>query len=253
MEVVSKFLECIIESNSWLLTQCCGCGCASGAGNDAGSGWGLTTEFCDNIRECSGCTYGDGCGNGKNSSDGSYDGTGYGGGYSSGSGSRNGTGSGASDGAGVGIKSYCGRPVYIIDSVPTLIDKVRGNVAKGHTFRDDMTLRPCYIVKHGYVFAHGDTLKDARDALAKKVLECLPLNERIAAFVEAHEYGKHYSNKDYFEWHHKLTGSCLYGRKEWVHNKGIDMSGSMTVLEFIALTKNAYGGYVVKQLEAHYK
>ena len=57
--------------------------------------------------------------------------TGSGSGDGSGSGSGSGSGDGYGDGYGDGIKEINGQRVYMIDGVPTLIDRVRGDYAKG--------------------------------------------------------------------------------------------------------------------------
>ncbi len=57
----------------------------------------------------------------------------------------------------------------MIDDVPTIIKTVHGNVANGYILLDDLTLKPCYIAKHGNIFAHGDTLAEAISDLHKKI------------------------------------------------------------------------------------
>ena len=71
----------------------------------------------------------------------------------------------------------------MIDDQQTIIDCVRGNVAKGGILRSDLTITPCYIVKQDGFFAHGATLRDAMDALRDKLYEDMPEDERIQAFV----------------------------------------------------------------------
>lgn len=111
------------------------------------------------------------------------------------------------------IKFFCGQKVYNVDGIPTLIDKIRGNLAKGKILNNDFTCTSCYVVKQEGCFAHGYTLRAAREAVLEKVFENMPLKERINAFVDAHDKDKVYPNTDLFEWHHKLTGSCLPGRE----------------------------------------
>lgn len=61
-------------------------------------------------------------------------------------------------------------------------------------------------------------------------------------------------NTDLYEWHHRLTGSCELGRRQFAKDKGIDIEhGSMTVTEFIELTENAYGGEVIRHLKERLK
>ena len=101
--------------------------------------------------------------------------------------------------------------------------------------------------------AHGKTLHTAMEALRDKLLEDMPDEERCEAFAREHEAGKLYPNTDYFEWHHRLTGSCLMGRQEFARANNVDMDGSMTPEQFIKLTKNAYGGNVIRMLCKYYE
>ena len=114
---------------------------------------------------------------------------------------------------------------------------------------DDMTTRPCYIAKEGRSFAHGDTLRDAQTALWEKLFDDMPLADRITAFLACHTLTDEYPNRDLFEWHHRLTGSCLAGRKAWVQNHGIDMGGSTTVVDFIRLCEDDFGRDAIRALK----
>lgn len=54
----------------------------------------------------------------------------------------------------------------------------------------------------------------------------------------------------FFDWHHRLTGSCNMGRQEFAKEHNIDIeNGEMTVAEFIKLTRDSYGGEVIRTLE----
>jgi hypothetical protein len=200
-------------------------------------------------------------GYGSGYGDGSGSGSGYGYGYGSGSGSGSGSGygdgsgSGSGDGYGRWIVSFCGQKVYQIDGVPTLVDHVHENVAKGRILRDDLTTEDCYIVKQGSLFAHGETLRAAMDALRDKLFEDMPEDERIAEFVKAHKWGKQYPSTDYYEWHHRLTGSCDMGRSEFAKRHGYKLTDDelLTVDEFIKLTENSFGGSVIQKLRGAYE
>lgn len=114
----------------------------------------------------------------------------------------------------------------------------------------DLTTTPCFVAKQDGKFAHGDTLRDALSALRDKLFDDMPVEDRIDAFIKEHELGKEYPCKDLYEWHHRLTGSCEMGRKAFAADHGIDIKhDTMTVERFIELTKNAYGGDVIKMLE----
>lgn len=115
-------------------------------------------------------------------------------------------------------------------------------------------MTPCYVVKGNNLFAHGDTLREAMAALTDKVFDDMPEKERIAAFIQAHpDKDKAYPNQDLFDWHHRLTGSCMAGRNAFVKDRGLTLDGETTVAEFIRLTENAYGGNTIKALDKAYK
>lgn len=97
------------------------------------------------------------------------------------------------------------------------------------------------------MFAHGKTLREARDALLEKLFNDMPEDERIAKFTEAHSIHERYPNRDFFSWHHRLTGSCLQGRTAFAQDHGIDLDGSMTTEEFLKLTKDSYGGDIIRR------
>lgn len=221
--------------------------------------------------------YGDGYGNiySEGSGSGAEDGTGYrdGTGYGEGSGSGCGSGmhygygrgygcgcgvnyrydsgldSGSGAGYGGGLNSINGKKVYMVDGIATTISHIHGNIAKGTMVKRELTEIPCYIVKEGENFAHGKTLAEANAALQSKLFNDMPIEERITAFWKCHKKGIKYPTKDFFEWHHKLTGSCLMGRQQFAKDHDVDLEGEMTVEEFIILTKNSFGGDIIKRLE----
>ena len=198
--------------------------------------------------------YGYGSGYGDGYGSGSGDGSGYGYGYGDGYGSGDGSGYGDGYGYGDGLAELNGQNVYRIDETPTIITSVRGNVAKGFIMQSDLTLTPCYVVKGNNLFAHGDDLHKAMAALADKMFDDMPEEERIAEFVKAHpDKNTAYPNQDLFDWHHRLTGSCLAGRNAFVKDRGLSLDGETTVLEFIRLTENSYGSSTIRKLREQYK
>lgn len=199
----------------------------------------------------SGYDFGDGYGSG--SGDGSGDGDGYGYGSGDGFGSGDGDGDGYGDGDGENVKEINGNTVYIVDNVPTIIKSVRDNIAQGFVLLSDLTLKPCYIVKEQSKYAHGDTLHDAFSALQEKLYDDSTEEERLEAFRKKFpKYDTPYPNRDLFAYHHVLTGSCRMGRESFCKDKGIDLDGSTTVREFIELTKDSYGGDVIRKLPEVY-
>ena len=244
---------------------------AASSGDGSGDGYGYGSGYGDGSGDGSGDGYGYGSGYGSGSGDGDGDGSGdgsgdgYGDGSGDGSGSGYGYGDGSGDGSGdgygygygsgygygdgSGIKSFNGEPVFRIDGVNTLIRSVRGNTAHGAIVNEDLTLTPCYIVKQENVFAHGETLRGAMEALRDKLFEDMPEDERIDAFLRETDREKTYPTQYFYDWHHRLTGSCDMGRKQFARDHGVDLEhGMMTLTEFLELTKDAYGGDVIRKV-----
>lgn len=169
-----------------------------------------------------------------------FDGSGYGSGYGSGDGS--------------GLKSLNGQTVDMIDDVPTILTRIIGNVAKGFIVRTDLSLAPTFVCKQGNSFAHGETLHKAREALLEKLFDDMPTEERIEAFCAEFKPGVKRPAMDFFSWHHRLTGSCEQGRREFARRYGVDIeSDEMTPEEFFALTRESYGGSIIRQTEEVFK
>ena len=180
------------------------------------------------------------------------DGSGYGSGYGDGSGYVDGDGYGSGDGS--GIKVFNGDKVYLVDNILTIFISIRGNVAKGYILQSDLRLNPCFIVKENNKFAHGDTLRDAFNSLQEKLYDDSTEEDRIEAFKKKFpEYDVKYDNGDLFTYHHVLTGSCRMGRESFVSDRGLSLDGKTSIREFVELTKNAYGGDIIKKLPSAYR
>lgn len=203
---------------------------ASGSGSIYGNGYGVGFG---NSLNC-GCNYA-----------GYGDGNGYGNGYISGEG----------DGDGYyNIKAFNGNIVDYIDGVPTIITQVRGNIACGYTVKDDLTLSPCYIAKAGNSFAHGNTLKEAVADAEAKEMEDMPIEERIKKFVEVFgSMDSGHTGKEFYDWHHILTGSCRMGRDEFCKAHDVDLTKKYTVRYFLEITKESYGGDIIKLIGKEYE
>ena len=189
-----------------------------------------------------------GCGDGS--------GYGYSGGYGYGDGYGPGSGYGSEDGSGEGgnvsvmnIKTFNGHIIDYIDGVPTIITHIHNNVASGFIIGFDMTLIPGYVAKAGNYFAHGKTLKDAvKDAEAKEMGK-MPIEERIEKFIEVFgSLDSEHTGKEFYDWHPILTGSCRMGRDKFCEENGIDLEKKYSVRYFLNITKNSYGGDVIKEI-----
>ena len=184
---------------------------------------------------------------------GNGDGNGDGNGYGYGNGGSYGNGNGGSYGN--DIKSIDGYTLHKIDGVPTAITSLRGNYAKGFTLANNVVKKPCYIAKVGNFFAHGKTLKAAMEDARAKYEQNRPLSERIADFKESYPtLDTEADASDLFRWHNILTGSCLFGRKQFCEQHGVDYErGKWKIRDFFELCKNAYGGENIRQALEAYK
>ena len=223
-----------------------------GYGCGSGDGYGYSNRY------GYGSGYGPGSGYGTESGGGGgYD---YGNGFGDSNGSGDGDGLccgyGSADGSGEGgnvsvmnIKTFKGHIIDYIDGVPTIIANIHNNVASGFIIRFDMTLIPCYVAKAGNYFAHGKNLKDAVEDAEAKEMRVMPIEERIEKFIEVFgSLDSEHTGKEFYDWHHILTGSCRMGRDKFCKENGIDLTKKYSVKYFLDITKNSYGGDVIKQI-----
>lgn len=116
---------------------------------------------------------------------GSY-GTIYGNGYGYGSseGTGNGYGYGYTEESTLDLKSINGMPIAKINGTSIAFESIRGNVAKGFILKEDLSLRPCFVVKEGGKFAHGNTLQEAYSMLQEKMNNRETFEERLEKFMK---------------------------------------------------------------------
>ena len=210
----------------------------SGSGFGSGSGYGF------------GSGYGYGFGSGSGYGFGSGYGYGYGFGFGDGDGFGSGDGSGYGFGSGFGdgISKYNNHYVFIIDNISTIITSIHGNVAKGFILNKNLTLEKTFVAKGNNKFAHGKTLKEAVADLQKKIFDDLDIEEKIEMFNKQFNRFDKYSGEEFYKWHHILTGSCTAGRDNFVRENNLDLKKLYTVDEFIKITKDSYGGNIIKKL-----
>jgi hypothetical protein len=207
----------------------------------------------DGSGDGSGSGSGDGYGSGSGDGYGYGDGSGYGSGSGDGSGSGYGDGDGYGDGYGYGygygLKEFNGNKVYYIDGIPTIIQSVKGFIARGFIVNKDLTTIDTYIARVGNFFAHGATVDEAVKDAEIKHRNNSPVEERISLFLSEFRGNDKISAKELFDWHQTLTGSCELGRNLFCSESGISVEkDSFTMKEFIELTINHYGGDVIKKL-----
>ena len=182
---------------------------------------------------------------------------GYGGGDGYGKSFGNGEGYAFGYGKGelLGIKEFGRERVWIIDGVPTLIDRVHGNFACGRILNGDFTTTPCYIAKRGNILSHGSTLKEAIMQAESKPISELSFKERLKQFLE--EFPTLDSSatcREFCRWHNILTGSCQMGAESYVKDNGLNMEGEYTVRFFLnTATHIVWGGDKIREVLKTYE
>ena len=142
------------------------------------------------------------------------------------------------------------------DDTPTIITQIFGDYEDGFSVTiHDFTSTPCYIARnkeYGF-YAHGKTLREAYQSLQEKIFDTMPVEERIEKFIEHFAADKTYKGSEFFEWHHILTGSCLFGREQFIKSRHLDLNAEYTVAQFIFLCEHEYGGEVITRLKKRYE
>jgi len=230
--------------NQSLIEQWFSRGYGDGSGDGYGDGHGYRHGYGDG----DGHGYGDGDGDGYGYGDGYGDGHGYrhgyGYGYSDGYGDGHGDGYGYGDGS--GIETVNGNAVYKIDGLRTVITSIKGDLARGAILRQDLSLADCFIARSGFFFAHGKTAREALSAAVDKSLQHEPIESRIERFL-SNEFPMRVDELS--RWHNILTGSCAFGRAEFIKAKGLNDGQELTLLEFCEIARGEYGGEIIKQVE----
>jgi hypothetical protein len=218
-----------------------GSGYGSGYGSGDGSGYGLGYGSGDDS------DYGSGYGSGNSSGNSSGYDSGYG--YGDSSGNSSGYDSDYGYGSGSNLLTYNDKLVEYIDNTPTVILSKHGDTSCGFIINNDLTTTPCFVAKSQGYTAHGETLKEAVSCLQDKIINNMPIDKKIQQFNESFHRGVSYRASEFYRWHNVLTGSCEMGRKQFMRNHDIEDDDKFTVEEFIALTKENYGGSIIKQIE----
>ena len=154
---------------------------------------------------------------------------------------------------GINIKLFNNQPVYYIDGRRVIFDQIHGNFAKCTIISIDLTTYKAWLVKDFGFVAFGKTIKEAYNNVKLKSWQTIPLEERIQQFVDTHPLDKMFPNKELFEWHDILTGSCMVGKYQFCRKQNVDLSKETTTLDFLNLVKNHYKSDIIQQVLNKYK
>ena len=128
--------------------------------------------------------------------------------------------------------------VQIIDGIKTIILQRKKNVIKGLFFND---LRPCYVVEKDGVYAHGATLKEAKESLIYKI------TDRDKNDYEDYTLDTKVTHEEAIKMYRVITGACEAGTRHFVENVLAKKKEKYTVKEIIKLTEGQYGNETLKE------
>lgn len=194
------------------------------------------------------------------SKSGGKNGVGYGtGNVATGDGNRRGEGLGGKyqrgvcnvDNAALSVLTYNGEPVYVVDGIPCVFKTVHDVWAKVDVInRKDFTARTAFIGKCKGFFAHGETLRKAlQDAKAKyfRNIDFESKKEELKRLF-SRSADKKLPVSILYEWHGILTGSCRFGRDEFMRTHALKDDDRLTLNEFVDLTAAHFGGDKIQKL-----
>ena len=101
-----------------------------------------------------------------------------------------------------------------------------------------------YAVTNGSSWAHGATIKEAREDLIYKI------SNRDKSKYENINTDKKYSLKECIEMYRVITGACSMGTKSFVKAQAVGVEDEFTVKELIELTTGQFGATTFKEFFA---
>lgn len=150
------------------------------------------------------------------------------------------------------VIEFNGQPVYSIDGVNTILNHIHGDLASGYILNSDLTTKPCYVARGQGFFAHGETAEKAISDLEAKILNSMPIEDRVNQFVEQFKLDQEYLVEEFYKWHNILTGSCEIGRNAFMRDHELSLTDSITTKKFIELTQDAFGAQAIQMLKKRY-
>ncbi|MBU1067718.1 hypothetical protein KKE60_08005 [Patescibacteria group bacterium] len=129
-------------------------------------------------------------------------------------------------------KSYQAK---MIDNIPMIFKKRKGNVIIGNVLKQDMTIgEKIYIIEDNGVYAHGKTIEEARESFVYK------LSDRDTSAYDDMTLETTLSFADAVKMYRTITGACEFGVRHFVDENNVDKK-DRTIKEIIETTKGQYG------------
>ena len=180
---------------------------------------------------------------------GSGSGSGEGSGWGSGEGWGSGLGSGSGLGLGYTLMILYGRIVHYIDGIPCLPVSAHGDtMAVDVIDEQDWTLSRAYVARWQGEAAHGETVRKAVEAAKNKYFARMDPGEKKRQLLDLFAEKGRLTVKELYAWHGRITGSCEFGRSRFQEEHGLKDDDTLSLEEFVELTRNAYGGDLIASL-----
>ena len=165
------------------------------------------------------------------------------------SGESLGLGSGSGEGEGYTLMILYGRIVHYIDGIPCLPVSAHGDtMAVDVIDEQDWTLSRAYVARWQGEAAHGETVRKAVEAARNKYFARMGPGEKKRQLLDLFAEKGRLTVKELYAWHGRITGSCEFGRSRFQEEHGFKDDDTLSLEEFVELTRNAYGGDLIASL-----
>lgn len=149
------------------------------------------------------------------------------------------------------ILTYEGEPVYTVDGIPCIFQSVHDTWAKVSVIRTtDFTVFTAFIGKCKGFFAHGKTVREALQDAKEKFYLNIDFEQKKAELKRlfSRSADKKLPVRTLYDWHGMLTGSCRFGRNEFMRDHTLKDDDRLTLKEFVNLTAEYFGGQKIQEL-----
>lgn len=138
------------------------------------------------------------------------------------------------------VKTKNGLKIPLYKDTKQLRETIEQNdLYKGEVVNLDLYNRSVYKESQALTEPHHNS---------QRLWDDLDIEEKIEMFNKKFNRVEKYSGEEFYKWHHILTGSCTAGRDNFVRQNNLDLKKLYTVDEFIKITKDSYGGNIIKKL-----
>jgi hypothetical protein len=134
--------------------------------------------------------------------------------------------------------SWQNEKYIMVDGIFTEVVSKRGNVWK---VKKVNTKNEFYLISDGEKYAHGNTLKEAKEDLIFKI------GNRTKEDYKGLKLDSVLSIEEGIQCYRVITGACSFGVKDFMQNRMKDKKKEYSISEIIEMTEGEYGGNTFKK------